>query len=69
MLGNEVEMTQHGNPTVSTPLTRRTAPPPNTTSPGQAPIQLRKGGVPNRGWPGTAMLLREHPHFVLRASW
>lgn len=33
-LGNEVEMTQHANLTVSMLLTRHTAPPPEDASPG-----------------------------------
>lgn len=62
-LGNEVETTQQANPTVSTVLTRCTAPPPEDASPGRAPLrcQLQEGCVPSPGQPSTATLLPEHP--------
>lgn len=62
-LGNKVETMQHANPAVSTLLTGCTAPLPKDGSLGRAPLgrQLREDSMPNTGWPGTAVLLPEHP--------
>lgn len=59
-----MEVMQHANPTVSTPLTRRAAPLPKDASLGRVPLRRRQGGVPNPGWPGTATLRLEHPHVL-----